>query len=580
MLLYCNVFADEADSEEEQREEARLKATRKSRDLREKLKKRSLTKKRKVNMTSEEDVSEEDDVIRKHDAEEGTHRRDKRKRRIKHPVVAADNKDTAKRRTAQSKPSSSTPELLRNQTPPPKTTPTKKCGRMDELEIEEGVKVEVKSPQQIRDNEKCIEEKQSPRSHDISKTRGALSRDARNGSVTSEKVDEPKQQPKQQEPKLHEPKQHEPKQHEPKQHEPKQHEPKQHEELTVKEETNDNGAGSGGGEDDGNESYDDDSKNSHGHGSTWNTITMAPDSVMEKPSSTIVEETPQSPVMSTNKSSSSPHLPAVGSDLSSGDDFKEEGSSRLRRSKERLSSRLVGGKRGGDSDHERRRQVSPVRSSRHRPQTPDYPMDEADWKGGSFPRTPPLTDKLELMDVEDRRGGSNRVMGESSRNSRKLPRRYQSESSGEVMMGGGGGGSRRDGGSRYREIKEPRQERRYHGGQQPLSPSPPPHPSHMGRKRYHHSPPQPHTADKFDRRRPRGRPYSPGSGGGGGGSGFQRRRSPTLSSPSHRAKSPYGGSPPHRLVVENWQLHCLVIRVQTKIILPLVRIFGFFSLSW
>ena len=244
-----------------------------------------------------------------------------------------------------------------------------------------------------------------------------------------------------------------------------------------------------------------------------------------------VDDTPQSPVMSTIKSSPSPRRAAVGSDLSSGEDFKEGGSSQRIHSKER--QHRAGGRRKG-SDNE----GGKVRS-RRRPQTPEYPAEEPDWKGGGYPRTPPLSDKPDHSDAEDGRGS--RGMRDSSKNNRKLPRRYQSEAGGDAMSGN----VRRDGSSRYRETKEGHQERRFHSGPQASSPSPPPH---MGRKRFHHSPPQQPNTENFERRRWRGRAFSPGAaggGGGGGGGGFQRRRSPSFQSPQYRAKSPFG-SPPHR----------------------------------
>lgn len=254
-------------------------------------------------------------------------------------------------------------------------------------------------------------------------------------------------------------------------------------------------------------------------------------------------ETPQSPIISTRSSRSSTHG-NIESELSSGEDFKEmtvRSKPRIQKQPElsargRPNSRKQERKDDGDYDTERHPLSSPSYSAPH-PRTPEYPIDMAE----SVSHTPPHFDKVVLSEEDDDRNSRGGM--DTNRKSRKLPRRYQ------IELGSEQGPGRREG-VKHRESKDLRQERRYHA--QPPSPSPPPqvfsgHP----RKRFYHSPPPP---EGFDRRggRRRGRPYSPGSGPGGG---FQQRRRhsrspPYLSPPPpHRAKSPYGGSPPHRYCI-------------------------------
>ncbi len=256
-------------------------------------------------------------------------------------------------------------------------------------------------------------------------------------------------------------------------------------------------------------------------------------------------ETPQSPIVSTKSSRSSIHG-NIESELSSGEDFKVEtdwSSSRSKaahKQKQVWSDKEKGGSQqkqerheDGDNDVEKLPSLS-LPHSPH-PRTPEYPVDEPEWKEG-VPHTPPSEEE------EDDRGSSKGGM-KAGRKTRKLPRRYQIEPGPEQGPGRREGARHREGG------KDSRQERRHHA--QPPSPSPPPH--HQ-RKRYHHSPPPP--AEGFDRRKRRGRAYSPGGGAGGGGYQQRRRHSrspPYLGSPPplYKAKSPYGGSPPHGYV-SNW----------------------------
>ena len=261
-------------------------------------------------------------------------------------------------------------------------------------------------------------------------------------------------------------------------------------------------------------------------------------------------DTPQSPIVSTKSSRSSIHG-NIESELSSGEDFKVEtadwSSSKgklAQKSKQVWSGKEKGGTQqklktheDGDHDIDKHPPSSPSHSA-PRPRTPDYPIDEPEWKEG-LPHTPPSEEE------EDDRG-SNKGGMRSSKKARKLPRRYQIEPGPEPAPGRREGPRHRDGG------KDGRQERRYHA--QPPSPSPPPQSySSQQRKRHHHSPPPP--AEGFDRRKRRGRAYSPGSGGGAGSGGYQQRRRhsrsppyPGSPPPSYKSKSPYGGSPPHGYV--------------------------------
>lgn len=206
-------------------------------------------------------------------------------------------------------------------------------------------------------------------------------------------------------------------------------------------------------------------------------------------------DTPQSP----GKSSHSSNHAHIESELSSGEDFKEAGSDwGTSRSKSTAHKREWSGSRersrkqdrSKERDVEQRRPSSSSRSTPPRPRTPDYPLEDA-----------PLEEEL-------------------GKKARQLPRRYQIESGGEQGHRDG-----RHGKDRY-----------YH----PSSPSPPPQSfSGHARKRYHYSPPLP----EGDRRRSRRSPV--------GGYPQRRRYSrspPYLGSPPpmHRVKSPRGGSPPHR----------------------------------
>lgn len=241
-------------------------------------------------------------------------------------------------------------------------------------------------------------------------------------------------------------------------------------------------------------------------------------------------ETPQSPIVSTKSSHSSIHG-NIESELSSGEDFKVEvtdWSNRRSKSAYKQKQGWSGHEIGSQSRQEKHADsVEKAPRSPPHPRTPDDPVDQPGWKEG-IPHTPPSEDE------EDDQGNK------ASRKARKLPRRYQIEPPQDQ-------GSGRREVTRYRDgDKDGRQERRHHV--QPPSPSPPPqnYSTHQ-RKRYH----SPQPAYSFDRRKRRGRGYSP-AGGGGTGSGYQQRRRhsrspPYLGSPpSHyRAKSPYGGSPPH-----------------------------------
>lgn len=245
----------------------------------------------------------------------------------------------------------------------------------------------------------------------------------------------------------------------------------------------------------------------------------------------VQQGTPRGSIVSTKSSHSSPRG-NVESDLSSGEDFKEDWGGRERAYPEseewsNRSSRPYKSRQEGRDHMAERRGPSPGMYS-PQPRTPDYPVDPPrtpEWREG-IPHTPPLP-----SDEEDGR------IRDMDRKGRKLPRRYQIDPPEP-------GPGRRQEGSRYREGKDIRQERRYHM-QQP-SPSPPPYSGYQ-RKRFHHSPPPPEG--NFEGRRRRGRPYSPVGG-------FQRRRysrSPPYQGsppppPPHRGKSPYGASPPHRYV--------------------------------
>jgi len=390
--------------------------------------------------------------------------------------------------------SSSTPERVQSRKPPPLVKI-----KLSEGESEEETKVLMRkrSHQSLRDKDQRSEEGSSPPHHKAKKVSDYIHKGTRNG-VLSEEVSSPRRR------------------------------------KGRRSEVD----------------FDGERGESSDEGSRSSRQKLRRESSKSKPPRQKQEESSQAPpVTGFSRSSPSPHPPAVGSDLSSGEDFREAGHSHQARSGERRrragNRKRVSDNEGGDS---RRRADSPPVKSRRRPQTPNYPSEDPDWKGSGHPRTPPLSDKPDFSDLEE--GRSSRGMRDSSKNSRKVPRRYQGESGGEVMTSGSG---RREGSSRYRESKEAHQERRFHGsGPHGSSPSPPPH---MGRKKFHHSPPPPQGgAENLERRRWRGRGYSPGPPGGGGGSGggarsggFQRRRSPGFQSPPFVMKSPYGGgSPPHR----------------------------------
>ena len=488
--------ADANSDSEDQEEGSRIRATRKSRDLREKLKMKALAKKAADSSSEEEDGSDDGKSSRRDMEMESPVRAKQKQEEI---VEIVDSKDVFVKPLKLRRSSSSTPERVPARKPPPLV---KKKQSEGESEEETKVLVRKRSHQSLRDKDQRSEEGSSPH-HKAKRASEYIHKGARNG-VLSEEPSSPRHR---------------------------------------------KGRRTGmDGDGDRAESSDEGSRSSRHR--------LRGESSKTRLSRRKLEESSQvPPVISFSRSNPSPRPPAVGSDLSSGEDFREVGHGHQARSSER---RRVGNKKrisdneGGDS---RRRADSSPAKPRRRPQTPDYPTEDADWKGSGHPKTPPLSDKPDFSDMEEGRSSrgmrdSSKTGRDSSKTGRKVPRRYQGESGGEVMAGGSG---RREGSSRYRESKEGHQERRFHGsGPQGSSPSPPPH---MGRKKFHHSPPPPQGgAENFERRRRRGRGYSPGPPGGGGGSGggarsggFQRRRSPGFQSPPFMMKSPYGGgSPPHR----------------------------------
>ena len=506
----------ESDSDD-QHEAARVKATRKSRDLREKLKKRAIAKKTKVEGSSEDVASEEETRVRRGGS---SHRQDKAKGRPEHRAVETESESTRKKKK-DSKSSSSALELLLS----PKTTPPYKPGLEDVLEAEEKDRSPWRAQQPII-KEDCDVESSPPAVLGGVQTQAApLGEEMEEELTGMEEVLAASVEVEEDDLVLQ-------------QRGEDENEEGGEEEVENMLEKEDREEEEGGEEEQGDGEMD--IKIEVEVKSPWRTVVPTPVPIETKLHSSRVEDTPQSPIVDTAKSSCSPPPQPVGSDLSSGDYFKEDGSNRRLHGNEKSVHRRKAKKRSGDSEHEidRRHLTSPVRSSRHRQQTPNFSVDDTDWKRRNYSRASPPVDKPQ--DGNER--GSSRGTGESSRKSRKLPRHYQPEAGEKVMMGG-----RRDGGGRYRDAKEQRPERQYHGGPAVLSPSPPPHPVHLGRSKYHLSPPsQGHPTEKFDRKRMRGRQYSPGGGGGGGGGGYQRRRSPVYMSPTHRAKSPYGGSSPHR----------------------------------
>lgn len=513
-----DTYAGETDSGSDDHEEARLKATRKSRDLREKLKKIS-RKKAKLNMSSPDDSSEDD--LRK---------RDKNKTKPE-KKPAEETQESSPLQSAQRKPHKTPPTPEQS---PPKdevrkhgkgsrkrarksshspdppfspiiTAPSKQKRDKEEKEvaaIEEGSNVDPrrkKEHQRKKEQDKKEERSAAVKQEDslgygTLKSKSSL-KEASNGAVLASTKTA----------------------------------------RDVEEEVDDFRG----------------SKNTKVRDSVAAEVGM-------KDSKERVD-IPQSPVVSPKSSHSSTHG-NIESELSSGEDFKEGETEWSGRSKNYSSSRKQewsdkgrsGSRRRerseeGDRDIEKQHAASSPTYSAPHPRTPDYPNEPEPKEG--VPRAPLSSEKVVLYEEEEEYS-SNRGGGDTSvRKGRKLPRRYQIEAE---------QGQERREGARYREGKDVRPERRYHP--QPPSPSPPPqsYPGHSARKRHYHSPPPP-PPEGFERRRRRGgRPYSPG--------GYQQRRRhsrspppPYLGSPPpHRVKSPYGVSPPHRYV--HWNL-CKVVTV-------------------
>lgn len=485
MLCLCLEGTDSDSDDMDLEDGARIRATRKSRDLREKLKKKAQVKKAPgASSEEEEDGSEEEGSKHEKIAAESPTSRKKRDE-----VKEKESKGSLIKPATSQRSSSLTPEQTKPQTSP-RSMKKKKLSENDS-DHDTGTLLQKKSQHNLRDKDQHSDYGSSPHRRS-GKLVGSGHKDVRNGGLSDGTP------------------------------------PPQRRKRKIREQDSSQDRG---------ESTDEGSRSSR-HRSRGNVKSKS------RVTKRKVEEASHSPLTNLTKSSPSPrHAAAVGSDLSSGDDFNEIGNSHARSSERR--HRPATRKRDSDEDGIRRRPNSPVRS-RRRPQTPDFPADEPDWRGGGHPRTPPLSDKPDHSDLEEGRSGVS--IRDTARNNRKIPRRYQGEAGGETAMSSG---SRREGmGNRYREQKEAQQERRYHGsGPQGSSPSPPPH---MNRRKYHHSPVQQGSTENLERKRRRARGYSPGSsgnaGGGGGaqGGGFRRRRSPGFQSPSFRVKSPYGGSPPHR----------------------------------
>ena len=469
-LLVVHAIGETGSDSDEQHEEARLKATRKSRDHREKLKRR-VRKKVKNEVSSEEGNSEEESLV--------IHKQAKNKSRPERKKSAEEDSSPTQPVKRKVQKASSSPDQPCPKSPPPKTPPTKQ--KRDKEKQEEAASSEEDSDLSRR-NKPQKKEQQRKKEHQnkelkadvlVTSRSKVLQTEASNGAIAMSSV-----------------------------------------EIQKDRDKKDSG---------------DEGRNSKERDKT--ATAPMPGKPKDKAGS------PQSSVLThSTKSSHSPRV-NVESELSSGEDFKE-GEINLP-SQEKLSSSRPKQERNEVSDHEiDRLPLSSPGYSPRRPRTPNYPADESRWKD-SASHIHPSSEKAALSEEEDMWSGR----GEHTRKNhgRNLPRRYQIEPSSEQGPVPG----RRDG-TRYREGKDIRQERRYYGGQ-PLSPSPPP-PSYAGhpRKRYHqHSPPPP---DSFERRRHRGRLYSPA---GGGHQHRRHSRSPPYTSPppSHRAKSPYVSSPPHRYII-------------------------------
>jgi len=149
-------------------------------------------------------------------------------------------------------------------------------------------------------------------------------------------------------------------------------------------------------------------------------------------------DTPLSPMISSRSSHSSIRA-NIESELSSGEDFKEGDRDRDRDRQAERKAEPPGRERPGSRKQKRKDSVDydidrhSRSNSTPRPRTPDYPVDETEWK--SMPHTPPFPDRgIFSEDDEDSGRGS-------SRKSRRLPRRYQMESGSDQ-----GSSTRREGG--------------------------------------------------------------------------------------------------------------------------------------